>query len=246
MLGKNQKRETDERIEKETNGTAGKLFYVMSVLLIVSLIVKLCYQLPVYVYALEIVGLVAGVLFFLIREMQYGILFVKEKDEALKEIHNATLTKSMMVQFWILIVGECIPLMLCAYVEALQSYFWWFTSYILVLLPVCLVILVSSLKKGWMTWGSKKQEQTGKKNFAGRVVIGALVYGVLMEAFSGFEHLYHDGLFHMEGILWIVGLGAFWGILFYFAMLALIKISEKQANKRLQDAEGEEQDVEAL
>ena len=52
---------TDERIEKEANRFSGKLFYVMCALLIVSLVVKCCFDLPFFVYALEIIGLAAGV-----------------------------------------------------------------------------------------------------------------------------------------------------------------------------------------
>lgn len=239
MSEKKQKRKPDERIIKESNHLAGKMFYVMCVLLAVSLVVKCLFNLPWYVYALEIVSLTAGVVCFLFKEINYGILFVKEKDAALTELHDTALAKAMMVQFWLMTIGECIPILLCAYIEPLLPYFWWFASYMLILLPVCLIITIYSLKRGWLVWGSKKQEKTGKKHFAVRVAIGGLVYGLLMELFNGFEHVYHDGAFHPEGLWWIVGMGAAWGILFYFAMLAVIKVSEKRADKRLQEADSE-------
>ena len=246
MSEKKQKRKPDERIVKESNHLAGKMFYVMCALLAVSLVVKCWFDLPWYVYALEIVSLTAGVVCFLFKEINYGILFVKEKDAALTELHDASLTKAMMVQFWLMTIGECIPILLCAYIEELLPYFWWFASYMLILLPISLVITVYSLKKGWLVWGSKKQEKTGKKNFAVRVAIGGLIYGLLMELFNGFGHVYHDGAFHPEGLWWIVGMGAAWGILFYFAMLAVIKVSEKRANKRLQEAELEQKSEEMV
>lgn len=230
------KRKTDERIEKETNQSVGKLFYLVCGLLVVSLIVKCCFRLPVYVYALEIVSLVAGVGYFLWREKKFGILFIMNRDEILWELHNETLTKAMMVQFWIMTIGECIPMYLMAYIKPVQQYFWWYCSYMLVLLPVALIITVLSLKKGWLVWGGKEQEKTGKKNFAIRVMFGALLYGVLMEAFDGFKHVYYDGAFHAEGFGRIFGMAALWGVLFYFAMLGVIKISEKQADKRLKEA----------
>lgn len=230
------KRKPDERIEKESNRLVGKLFYPVCGLLLVSLVVKCCFDLPNYVYALEIIGLTAGVVCFLFQELRTGILFVKKKDDALAELHNKALTKAMMVQFWIMTIGECIPIILCAYIESMQQYFWWYCSYLLVLFPMSLIITVLSLKKGWMVWGSKKQEKTGKKRFAICTVFGALFYGVFMEVFSGFKHVYHDGSFHAEGFLRIFVMAALWGGLFYFAMLALIKISEKQADKRLKDA----------
>lgn len=230
------KRKPDERIEKETNRYAGKLFYPVCGLLLVSLVVKCWFDLPHYVYALEIIGLTAGIVCFLFQELRNGILFVKKKDDALAELHNKALTKAMMVQFWIMTIGECIPMYLMAYIEPMQQYFWWYCSYMLVLLPVSLIITVLSLKKGWLVWGGKKQEKVGKKNFAVRVMVGALLYGVLMEAFDGFKHVYHDGAFHAEGFGRIFGMAALWGVLFYFAMLGIIKISEKQADKHLKEA----------
>ncbi len=227
------KRKPDERIEKETNRYAGKLFYPMCMLLVISLVVKCWFDLPHYVYALEIISLTAGVVCFLFQELRNGILFVKKKDDALEELHNQALTKAMMVQFWIMTIGECIPMYLMTYIEPMQQYFWWYCSYMLVLFPLSLIITVLSLKKGWLVWGSKKQEKTGKKYFAITTVFAALSYGVLMEAFDGFKHVYHDGAFHAEGVGRIFGMAAFWGVLFYFAMLGLIKISEKQADKRL-------------
>ncbi len=230
------KRRQDERIEKETNRYVGKFFYLVCGLLLVSLMVKCCFDLPHYVYALEIISLMGGAVCFLFQELRYGILFIKEKDDALTELHNKALTKAMMVQFWMMIVGECILILLSAYIEPMQQYFWWYCTYLLVFLPVALIITVLSLKKGWMVWGGKNQEKTGKKNFAIRTVFGALLYGVLMEAFEGFRNVYHDGALHLEGFIRIFYMAAFWGIAFYFLMLGMIKISEKKANKRLKEA----------
>jgi len=233
------KRKPDERIEKETNRYVGKLFYPVCLLLLVSLVVKCYFDLPHYVYALEIISLMAGGVCFLFQELRNGILFVKKKDDALAELHNKALTKAMMVQFWIMTIGECIPVLLSAYIESMQQYFWWYCSYLFVLFPLSLIITVLALKKGWMVWGGKKQEKVGKKKFAIWVVFGSLSYGVLMEAFDGFKHVYHDGAFHAEGFGRIFLVAALWGVLFYFAMLGIIKVSEKQADKRLKEAGAE-------
>lgn len=232
-------RKPDERIEKETNRSVGKLFYLVCGLLVISLAAKCFFDLPNYVYALEIIALTAGVVCFLFQELRNEILFVKKKDDALAEIHNKALTKAMMVQFWSMTIGQCVLVLLSAYIEPMEQYFWWYCSYLLVLLPISLIITVLSLKKGWMAWGGKKQEKTGKKKFAIRTVVCALLYGILMEAFDKFQHVYHDGAFHAEGLLWILGIAALWGIPLYFLMLGMIKLSEKQANKRLNEAEKE-------
>ena len=89
------------------------------------------------------------------------------------------------------------------------------------------------LKKGWMVWGSKKREVTGKKEFGKRVIIGALFFGLIM----GVPELIANGIFYVKGWLMILGMAAMWGILFYFAMLGLIKFSEKKADKLVQEKE---------
>jgi len=237
-----EKRKPDERIEKESNQLVGKLFYAVCGLLIASIAVKCYFKLPFYVYALEIVSLAAGIACFLIREMRDGILFIVNRDAILKELHRKAQTKALAVQFWLMVVG-CVPVILCAYIEPLEQYFWWFVVYFLIMIPAALIITVATLKKGWLVWGSKKQEAVGKKRLVLSAVLAGVIYVVLMEAFDGFKNLYHDGAFHVEGVLWIVGVGTLFGVLYYFVMLAFFKISEKNANKRLKEvgAETEEQ-----
>ncbi len=242
-----EKRKPDERIEKESNQLIGKMFYVVCGLLVASIAVKCYFDLPFYVYALEIISLFAGIAFFVVREMKDGILFIVNRDAILKELHKEAQTKALLVQFWVMTMGQAIPMLLQGYVESLQQYIWWFFSYLMILFPFSLIITVAMLKKGWLVWGNKKLEKEGKKKLAVRMVFAGLFYGVMMEVADGFENLYHDGAFHMEGVLWIVGLGAFFGVSVYFAMLGFFKISEKNANKRLKEAgaEVEEQGGEA-
>ena len=229
-------RKPDERIEKETNRSVGKLFYLVCGLLVLSLAVKCFFDLPNYVYALEIIALTAGVVCFLFQELRNEILFVKKKDDALAEIHNKALTKAMMVQFYVLVIVGCIPVLVSDFYEPFQQYEWWFFGYMLAILPVSLIITIVMIKKGWYVWGGKNREMSGKKNLAVRTVFASLLFGILTEIGNGFNHVYREGVFHAEGILWVVAIGALWGIVFYFVMSAMIKVSEKQADKQLREA----------
>ena len=105
--------------------------------------------------------------------------------------------------------------------------------YLAVWFVPAIVITVFTLKKGWMIWGSKKREAVGKKAFGKRVVIASLFYGLIM----GLPELIKHGIFYAKGWLMILGMAAMWGILFYFAMLGLIKFSEKKADKLVQEKE---------
>ena len=105
-MWKSKKQPLDERIEKESNRISGKMYYLMNIFMIVSIVVKLFYKVPVYVYALELLTLAVSGILFLVSESKYGILFLKEKDEELLSIHNKILTKAMMISFWMIIIGE--------------------------------------------------------------------------------------------------------------------------------------------
>ncbi len=231
MIRKKERRRPDERIEKESNVLAAKMFYVITPLLVISLIVKLVCRLPFQVYVLELLCLLASGGYFFVQEIGKGILLVREKDEALLEIHRAVLSKAFMIDFWLLIVGELL------YIYAVKDYFWWALPCMAAWLLPGLVITIASIRQGWLVRSVKKQEKGGKKNFLVSVIIGAAMFGIL----SGFPEFYHGGAFHAEGLLYMLGMGAGWGILYYFAMSGFIRKSEKRADKRLEGTDGDEE-----
>lgn len=229
MWSKKSKGLKDERITKESNKLSAKMFYVITVATVVLLGIKIACKLPVYVYLVEIIALVASLLYVLVGELKKGILFVRGKDEELQSIHEEVLTNGMMTSFWIVIVGEFLFMFLA------EEYFLWTLSYLAIWLIPALIITIASVKNGWIIWGSKKRETEGKQNLKIRVAIGSLVYGIIV----GGSFVYKDGVFHPEGILWVLGLAAFWGILFYGGMSLVMKASENKADKKLEEKEKE-------
>lgn len=228
MFWKKEKQVVDERIQKESNKLTAKLYYVVVVLTIISMVVKIACKFPVYVYGLEIIALVTSLAYFFVNEIGKGILFLKNKDEELLNLHNSILTKAYMIVFWILIVGELFYFILIReHVEWVLSAL----SYVAIWFVPALIQTIASIKNGWFIWGSKKKEVKGKKDFKKRVVYGSLFYGL----FVGFPFLYKDGAFHPEGILWVLGLAVGWGIPFYFIMMLLMKVAEKKADEKLEE-----------
>jgi len=96
-----------------------------------------------------------------------------------------------------------------------------------------LIYSIAAIKNGWLIWGSKKREMEGKKNFKVRVVISSLFFGL----FTGFLFLFKDGAFQPKGILWILGMGISWGIMFYFMFIGMMKVAEKRADKKVEEKE---------
>lgn len=246
---KNQNQVKDERIEKESNKLTAPMFYLFSLELLACLIVKLVLGEPWYNFVIEIACLVPSWGYVLIKRAQNGILVIKEKDDALLTIRNAILSKAFMISFYVIIVGELF------YMFAVTDYFsrygiipsdeeiWtrdmtWMFVYLVVWFVPAIIITVFTLKKGWLIWGSKKREATGKKNFGIRVIIGSLFYGLIM----GLPELIEHGIFYVKGWLMILGLAVFWGILFYFAMLGVMKYSEKKADKAVEEQEAQDEE----
>lgn len=241
---KNQTQVKDERIEKETNKLMTPMFYLLSAGLMACLVLKLVLGEPWYNFILEILCLVPAWGYALTKRVQSGILVMKEKDDALISIRDAIHSKAFMISFWVIIIGEVL------YMFAMTDYFsrygiiepeevsWpremtWLVVYLAVWLVPAIIVTVNTLKKGWMVWGSKKREVTGKKEFGKRVAIGSLFFGLIM----GLPELIANGIFYAKGWLMILGMAAMWGILFYFAMLGLIKLSEKNADKAVKEQE---------
>lgn len=226
------KQPVDERIEKESNRLAAKMYYLMTVLTIALLILKLWYKVPVYVYALELISLVASGIYCIVSELKYGILFLKDKDEDLLSIHHKVLTKAMMISFLIITIGELL------FIFVAYEYLEWVELYFVVWGIPALINSFFAIKNGWLIWGTKKKEQDGKKELKKRTAIGALFFGIIM----GFPMLFQEGAFHPEGLLWILGMAAGWGIPFYLIFAGIMKVSEKMADKKAVKKEIEDEE----
>lgn len=239
---KNQNQIKDERIEKETNKIMPAVFAIFTLGLLASFITKLVLGEPWYNFILEILCLVPSWGYAVIKRAKNGILFLKEKDDALLTIRNEIMSKAYMIAFRILTTGQLVYLFFVEAVLMPEELSWiremtWLVVYLGVDFVTALIVTVFTIKKGWLIWGSKKREVAGKKNFAKRTAVGALFFGVCM----GFFDVLENG-FSMQTVTLTLGTGAMWGILFYFSMLAVIKVSEKNADKAVKEQEGADEE----
>ena len=227
----------DERIEKESNRIMPAIFYLFSAGLVLSLAAKLVLGEPWYNFILELLCLIPAWGYAIVKRAQSGILFIKEKDEALLTIRNGIMAKAFTISFWMILVGELIYMFFVVGVLKVTDEVWsreltWMILYLAVWFLPAVIVTVLTIKKGWMVWGSKKREAVGKKNFAKRTAIGALLFGAMM----GVMELLENG-FSEKVILVTLVCGAFCGIMFYFLMTLLIKISEKNADREVEEKE---------
>jgi len=225
------KKSNDERIQKESNVITAKMFYLFTFLLAALLVGKLIMKAAPQFMVLEIICLAVSTIFILASKAKKGILLVRDKDDAIKDMNNEILAKAFSIDFFVIIFGELILIFM--YPEDLIYVSFYFLAWII----PALVVSVYTIKKGWLLWGGKKQEQKGKKTLAKSTAVGALFFGIIM----GWPMLIKDGTFNPMGILWILGIGAMWGIPFYFIFAGLIKLGEKRADKLVEEAESHEE-----
>lgn len=223
MWKKKDNRKPDERISSESNAFSAKMYYVITALTILSLVVKAVYSLPLSAYMLEFLALAASAFYIVAAKAAKGLLFVTDRDNVLQIIHEEILSKAFMIMFYIFIFGELI------FIFVWEEHIAWIFSYVVIWFIPCLIILIKSIHNGWLIWGSKKKETDGKKAFRIRTAIGALFFGI----FVGFKFVFHDGIFDLKGILWILCPALGWGIAFYFIFLGIMKVSEKKADEKL-------------
>lgn len=219
------KRIKDERLIKESNKLNAKMFYLISVLLLIVVTIQAVNKLPIQVYGLGLLSFVISSCYVIIQKARKGLFFLKEKDEVLESINQSILATGFTIDFWILIIGEFLLMFLNL------EYTLWYVMYLLTVMIPSLIITIFSIKNGWLIWGGQKRQEVGKKELRKRVVIGALFFGTVMS----FPELYHDGAFHAEGILWLLGMAIMWGVPFYFIFSLLVDAGEKKADKQIKE-----------
>lgn len=221
------KRVVDERIQKESDCLYEKMAYLLLVMTISSLMIKVALGKSMMVYSLEVISVIIAGLIFLIGEWNKGILFVKKTDDALKDMHREVMRKVYMAMTEVYITGGLIILCIDKSADG------YIVSFLILWFIPTLIVTIFSIKNGWLVWGTKKREKIGKTELAKRTAIGALFFGIFM----GGEFLFKDGRFEPAGLLWILGLGASWGLLFYFLFSIFISAAEKQSYKKLDEIE---------
>ena len=215
----------DERIQKRSNELSAQMFPICVILELVFLIIKISLRLPIIVYLLDICILAVSLVVWLAGEIRYGTLSVKEKDDILKELSNKAKMQAFMAMFKVLGIGELLYIILVD-----KEYFFWVLSYFACWFPVALYITIKSVSEGLIIFGSKKKEKNIKKDLAVRTFIGSIFFGLFM----GYDRYIQKGVFNPKGLIAVPLLAAGWGIPFYLIFVVIMKIAEKNADKKVE------------
>ncbi len=219
------KRIQDERITRQSNALTSKLLLPMLGLEALVLIVKLLLGATARLCILDIAVLALGILGVVTVKTIFGLWH--PQDEALREINATWMNRIFMALFWLMLIGEFLLVFLDK-----QNVFWYAPTMLVWFIPA-LIITVVGVRKGYLVWGSKKNEQQGAKRLGISTAVGALFFGLVMGGPSCFK----DGAFQPTGLVQIAALAISWGVLFYIFMRLMIKRSEKAANQAVAAAE---------
>lgn len=219
------KKIVDERITKETNALAANAFWLMLILQAGVLAAKLLLGAALRVCILDIAVLAVGFIGMILLRSIKGLWGAK--DEALLEIEQAGLAKIFLTMFYMLLVGE----FLLVFMD--EENILWYMPHVLVWGVPAVYITLQSTRRGLMVWGGKKAETDGKARLLRSTILGAAFFGIVM----GGPNCIKDGAFNPAGLIEVIAMGAFWGLLFYWPMRLLVKHSEKAANKAVAEAE---------
>ncbi|MBQ8202270.1 MAG: hypothetical protein IJZ74_10960 [Clostridia bacterium] len=215
----------DERLARETNAMTARMYWLMLALQLSVLIVKLVLGAGLMQCILDLLVLAVGLGGMAILRTAKGLWGAK--DEVLREIDDACLTKLFMAMFWLLVFGE----FLLAFSDGRNL--WWYAPYVLVWGLPAVVITVKSLRQGLLLWGGRQQEKAGKARLLKGTVLGAVFFGVVIGGPSCFK----DGSFQPSGLVQVLMMGAVWGTLFYVMFSAMMKRGEKAADQAVAEAE---------
>ena len=219
------KKIADERITRESNALAATAFWMMLILQAGVLAAKLATGANVLVCIQDIAVLAVGLIGLIVLRTVKGLWGTK--DDALREIEQAGLSRVFGTMLWMMLLGE----LLLVFLDSANM--WWYVPFFIVWGIPALYVTIQSIRKGLMLWGSRKAESTGKSRLAKSTAVGALFFGIVM----GGPDCFANGAFVPSGLLKVLGMGAMWGILFYLMMLGMLKLGERKADKAVAAAE---------
>jgi hypothetical protein len=217
----------DERIIKEQAYIAARLYPVMVMMAFLVFLFKIIIlDLSFSKCILESTAVILSFAYYIIRVLRIGIPLKLSKDVYLLEVQQKYLSHSYFICFFIIIFGEFSLALLSKKDELAVT-----SLYFIVWIIPSLIFVYKTTRNGLMTFGTKNKKLSVLKKFKRTTVIGSIFYGVTMQ----WHHLFINGFFNYKGLINVLISAVTWGVPFYFIMKGIFGISEKNADKALED-----------
>lgn len=212
----------DERITKETNSINLKAYAILQAMCVITLILKSIFgELTFWNIFIELFSLVGCNLYIVIRALILKINLadlIKGKDEFLLQFRNNLFSQAFYASFF-----------MCIYSSAI--YLFSFNDYIIPAIN-SVIFFIPGLYATYcyINYGLfifKNKNKYSKTKFRINLIICSLLYGVFVSLPYSSSILSFDFIFKR-----VIFSAVLWGIPMYIAFSFMIKISEKNANKR--------------
>ena len=215
----------DERVEKESDKLFADTYFLFLAFVIAIAVIKFAHDRTFAIFLPAIIGGGGSLLYVLVRYAMAGVLFQHVSDERIAALKSQTKKRSYLFCWLIYVLSGVILLFLDfeTYVPAGVLVSW--------MIPT-LVVVIRLVVKG--IYGSGEEKNTKKDMYilARYTPIGALFFGVVTTWFAETDGIWD---FALQAFI----MAATWGVVWFLAMVALNKLSDKFANKRLARAEKE-------
>ncbi|MGL5067576.1 MAG: hypothetical protein ACRC6T_07075 [Sarcina sp.] len=235
----------DERIEKEGNSVLVGGYIIAQIVAVLAIIYTLIAKLSVVNLVIPIGYLVMTNGYLFIKMKKYELKFndiIKGTDECIVTIRNKIFKEGYYIGFYFIFLTNIIVIAMMIIQARIginsknaMSFLTNYSYSFLIIIISSLYITILTVKKGLLISshngykderGNVKKKEFNIKKFRLNCLYGAIFFGVIM----GITSPGHFEVWRFLKIFVIAG-GA-WGLFYYFAMIAMLKLSGRSANKR--------------
>jgi len=233
-MNKHRTKLVDERVQKDYARITAPMYYLISALLAVSLVVKLILRQTPGMYIVEVLALILPFIYFVMASQVKGILFIKYKDEAVVDFRRTIRARCFSFSFFICVFGATIIFFI--YNEQLT----WLNTlpYFLIWMVPSIIITVRATKKGLiLAWNSKQTQSIFFKNYKFRIFFASLFMGIFMVVIIPLNDHRPVTFNFPDTIFQFLFSAGFWGFFVFFLMKKLYMKNEKNADNEAAIAE---------
>lgn len=241
-LLRNNYRNTDERIVKETDKILFQCYLIMEILSLMAIPLILCIgKIKLWdFWGIFLSLIICNCFIFMKSKINNFKLFelFRGKDDGVLSYRNKIFRESYYIAFSIILFLDFI---ITIYFSIGGSYNFdsvntlinyskvTLINFMIIMIPAFYFTVVG-IKKGLFSFNLEKTDKIREKkvnlnSFRVRVLYGAIFFGIFM----GVSALGHSGI--KEAIITAICAGAFWGIFFYISMRVMLKVSERNSKR---------------
>lgn len=212
------KKFNDELLNKRNNVILAKGFDFFTLCLCISSLLKILKVTNLISdFYVEIVTLIIGGGYVILKLFSSKLLFQKDLDQYAQEIRDRHKSVGFIVYLITMLVGELLYLIISKNMMIACFY-----------LPVwiipTLICNFKIMKQGTLITGTENNRNRTLKILKRRTFIGSVFFGFCLCG----KDIYYNNAFHLSGVLWTLYAATAFGLLFYFLFKLILDTNDKK------------------